>query len=279
MRADLHVHSIFSDGSDFPSKIVAKAKKTGLDCIAITDHDTVKGVQQAVDAGKKYGVRVVRGIELSTYAVSEVHILGYGIDTRSDALLAKIDELEKMRNDRIKAILAKLKQFNIELDEHKIFDREGIVGRMHIAKELLAKGYCTGITEAFDRYLGERGSAYIPSKRITPLEGVKLIKEAKGVAVIAHPLNFLQRGKLNDFIQGLKPYGLDGIEVYYPTHTADDIAKLQSIATQNRLLATGGTDYHGENKKGVELGSIEYRPDKRVISRLKLDSVFTKKGK
>lgn len=270
MKADLHMHSVFSDGTDEVPAIVAKAKAAGLSLMSLTDHDTVKGVGLALEEGEKQGIKVLPGIEISTYAVCEVHILGYNIDINNDRLLTRLAEIEDKRHERIKAILANLKKYNIELDEEKIFDRIGTVGRMHIAKQLLAKGYCQTITEAFDRYLGERGIAYVPSKRITPLEGVKLIKAAGGLAVVAHPLIFCQKGKLDDLIGGLKTYGLDGLEVYYPTHTLDDTAKLYDLAKKNRLIATGGTDYHGLNKKGVEPGDVDYVPDRFALEKFGL---------
>ena len=270
MKADLHMHSVFSDGTDEVPAIVAKAKAAGLSLMSLTDHDTVKGVGLALEEGEKQGIKVLPGIEISTYAICEVHILGYNIDINNDHLLTRLAEIEDKRHERIKAILTNLKKYNIELDEEKIFDRIGTVGRMHIAKQLLAKGYCQTITEAFDRYLGERGIAYVPSKRITPLEGVKLIKAAGGLAVVAHPLIFCQKGKLDDLIGGLKTYGLDGLEVYYPTHTLDDTAKLYDLAKKNRLIATGGTDYHGLNKKGVEPGDVDYVPDRFALEKFGL---------
>lgn len=270
MKADLHMHSVFSDGTDEVPAIVAKAKAAGLSLMSLTDHDTVKGVGLALEEGEKQGIKVLPGIEISTYAVCEVHILGYNIDINNDRLLTRLAEIEDKRHERIKAILTNLKKYNIGLDEEKIFDRIGTVGRMHIAKQLLAKGYCQTITEAFDRYLGERGIAYVPSKRITPLEGVKLIKAAGGLAVVAHPLIFCQKGKLDDLIGGLKTYGLDGLEVYYPTHSLDDTAKLYDLAKKNRLIATGGTDYHGLNKKGVEPGDVDYVPDRFALEKFGL---------
>lgn len=268
MKADLHMHSVYSDGTDEIATIVSKAKEAGLGLIAVTDHDTVKGVPEALAEGEKQGLKVLEGIEMSTYAICEVHVLGYCVDIKSDVLLSKLSGIERQRKERIKTILANLEKYNIRLDESKIFDRNGTVGRMHIAKQLIAKGHCQTVTEAFERYLGERGLAYVPSKRMTPLEGVKLIKEAKGLATIAHPLLFMQRGVLEDLIGGLKTYGLDGLEVYYPTHTPADVTRLAEIARKHRLIATGGTDYHGANKKGVEPGDVDYVPDGYALERL-----------
>lgn len=271
MKADLHIHSVYSDGTEEPSVIVSKAKAAGLGLIALTDHDTVKGVEKAVEEGEKQGVRVLAGIEMSTYSTCEVHILGYGIDPKNDELNTRLAEIEAKRLERIKTIIVNLAKYNIVLDEEKIFDRIGTVGRMHVAKQLLAKGHCQTVTEAFDRYLGERGIAYVPSKRITPLDGVKLIKAAGGRAVVAHPLVFCQKGILEDLLTGLRrDYGLDGLEVYYPTHTPEDVAKLDALARKLGLFVTGGTDYHGANKKGVELGSVDYEPDRFTLSRLGL---------
>ena len=268
MKADLHMHSVYSDGTDEIATIVSKAKEAGLGLIAVTDHDTVKGVPEALAEGEKQGLKVLEGIEMSTYAICEVHVLGYCVDIKSDVLLSKLSRIECQRKERIKTILANLEKYNIRLDESKIFDRNGTVGRMHIAKQLIANGHCQTVTEAFERYLGERGLAYVPSKRMTPLEGVKLIKEAKGLATIAHPLLFMQRGVLEDLIGGLKTYGLDGLEVYYPTHTPADVTRLAEIARKHRLIATGGTDYHGANKKGVEPGDVDYVPDGYALERL-----------
>ena len=262
------MHSVYSDGADEIATIVSKAKEAGLGLIAVTDHDTVKGVPEALAEGEKQGLKVLEGIEMSTYAICEVHVLGYCVDIKSDVLLSKLSRIECQRKERIKTILANLEKYNIRLDESKIFDRNGTVGRMHIAKQLIAKGHCQTVTEAFERYLGERGLAYVPSKRMTPLEGVKLIKEAKGLATIAHPLLFMQRGVLEDLIGGLKTYGLDGLEVYYPTHTPADVTRLAEIARKHRLIATGGTDYHGVNKKGVEPGDVDYVPDGYALERL-----------
>ena len=268
MKADLHMHSVYSDGTDEIATIVSKAKEAGLGLIAVTDHDTVRGVPEALAEGEKQGLKVLEGIEMSTYAICEVHVLGYCVDIKSDVLLSKLSGIECQRKERIKTILANLEKYNIRLDESKIFDRNGTVGRMHIAKQLIAKGHCQTVTEAFERYLGERGLAYVPSKRMTPLEGVKLIKEAKGLATIAHPLLFMKRGVLEDLIGGLKTYGLDGLEVYYPTHTPADVTRLAEIARKHRLIATGGTDYHGANKKGLEPGDVDYVPDGYALERL-----------
>ncbi|MGN0771492.1 MAG: PHP domain-containing protein [Christensenellales bacterium] len=270
MKYDLHIHSIFSDGTDAPVAIVEKAKQKGLSAIALTDHDTIDGLDECRDAAKSAGIEFVDGLELSTYSMSEVHILGYGFDRKSDRLHSALSDFAARRVERIKNILALLGKFKINLDYDSVASNAGgAIGRMHVANELIKKGFCTSVHEAFDRYLGVNGLAYVPSKRITPMEGVKLIKNCKGLAILAHPLRFLQTGKFNDFVYGLKPFGLDGVEAYYPTHDEKTVRNITMIAKQNGMIVTGGTDYHGANKN-VELGSVDVRLDDKAKKKLKI---------
>lgn len=270
MKYDLHIHSVYSDGTDTPTQIVQKAKEKGLNAIALTDHDTLDGLAELKGVAKENGIETVDGVELSTYSTSEVHILGYNVDVESDTLLTALADFSARREERIKNILVKLSKYNINLDYDSVAAAAvGAIGRMHVAKELINKGYCTSVYEAFDRYLGANGVAYIPSKRITPMEGVKLIKKSKGLAVLAHPLRFITAGRFNDFVYGLKPFGLDGVEGYYPTHDEKTIRTIIEIAKQNRLIVTGGTDYHGENKN-VELGSVDVKLDEKTKRALKI---------
>mgnify|MGYP001851242154 FL=1 len=259
MKLDLHLHSTASDGSDSPSRIVELAKEKGIDVISLTDHDTVGGVPEALEAGKKLGVKVVRGVELSAFSSYEVHVLGYNIDVNSAALNGKLEELREKRIARAHKILDKLETFNIKLDRSAL-KNDGSVGRPHIAELLLKGGYVTSVQDAFERYLGKSGAAYVASNRLTPLEAVKTIKAAGGLAVLAHPLVFVNKGVLDDLICGLKPFGLDGIEANYPTHTPEITARLYETARKYRLIATGGTDYHGTIRP-VEMGSVEWRID------------------
>jgi len=268
MRADLHLHSNASDGSDCPERIADIAAAKGLDAIAITDHDTLAGVERAIERGGQVGVKVIPGIELSAFSSYEVHVLGYNVRLDDGRLCAKLEELKEKRKERALRIVDKLEQYKIYLDREELLGCD-CVGRPHIAEQLIKKGYVKGVQEAFDRYLGKNGLAYIKSDRLTPLGAVKLIKDAGGSAVIAHPLIFLTKGVIEDLISGLKGYGLDGIEAYYPSHSFSDTAKLVAIARKHRLITTGGTDYHGKIRN-TEIGSLNWSPDGYTASRLKL---------
>ncbi len=254
MKIDLHIHSSMSDGTDSPCEIVTKAVSLGMTTIALTDHDTIAGLDELRECAKSTNLQVIDGIELSTFANCEVHILGYNFDRDSDILNQSIADFADQRRKRIKKIIDRLATFNVHVDWDKIKD-ENSIGRMHVAQELIKSGYVAGVNEAFERYLGSRGVAYIPSKRITPLEGVRLIRQAKGQAFIAHPLRFFQDRKLEDYLAGLQPYGLTGLEAFYPTHDEKTVKALLQLASKYRMAVSGGTDYHGKNKY-IELGSI-----------------------
>lgn len=268
MTLDLHIHTCQSDGTDTPEQVIEKAAQKRLGAVAITDHDSVGGVAAGAVAARKAGIAFVAGLELSTYSTTEIHILGYGIDVDNGVLLEKLDDFAQRRKERAKAIVERLAQFGIELD-YDALSRAERVGRLHIAAQMVERGYCASVQEAFERYLGARGVAYFPSKRIIPADGVKLIKAAGGLPVIAHPMRFLQQNKLNDLVLGLKPLGLAGIETYYPAHDATTTARFLKIARENGLIATGGTDYHGANRS-VELGSVDWRPDALTARKLRL---------
>lgn len=249
IKSDLHIHTLHSDGSMSVGEVMDIAKHKGLDCIAITDHDTVGGVNDALLYAREIGLKVVPGIEISAYSVVAIHILGYNIDHNSPALVEMLKDLLAQRYERACQILEKLKRFNINLDIDKL-PKENI-GRSHIAIALKEGGYVSSIQEAFDRYLGENRLAYVPSKRINPLSAVKAIKQSGGQAVIAHPLQLYNSKKLIPLIEGLLPYGLDGLEVYYPTHSAEQIAIFEKIAKRYGLFMTGGSDFHGINKSNT----------------------------
>lgn len=270
MKIDLHVHSVLSDGTDSPRDIVDKAKTLGIDVLSITDHDCIGAVKQVGDYAEQNGITYVNGVELSTFATCEIHVLGYCFDPDNARLLEKLDYFEKKRKERAGLILDRLFQLGIKLDRDSLPTDSASVGRLHIAKLMVAQGFAASIPEAFDKYLGANGKAYYPSKRITPMQGVELIKQAKGLPVIAHPLRFLQQGKIVPLIEGLKPFGLEGIEAYYPVHDAATCATLNRLARKYGLIATGGTDYHGGNRN-VELGSVDVKLDGFTMKKLGLE--------
>lgn len=253
-EADLHCHSTASDGLLTPWELVKAAAERRLMAIGITDHDTTSGWDEAVKAGSQYGVDVLKGIELNTdYAGIEVHILGYEIDPNTRVLQEKLQILRNARYDRVFAILNKLQDQGIDISRteiQKITVGES-VGRPHIAQALVNKGVVKTIREAFDRYIGFGAPAYVPRYKQSPEEGIALIREAGGVAILAHPG---VHGLSKNIPQWIKS-GLQGIEVTHSEHSLEDERHYRELAEQYNLLMTGGSDYHGEARKpGIHLG-------------------------
>lgn len=264
MRADLHIHTLKSDGTDSVREIIDKAQNIGLDAIAITDHDNVFALSEGEEYAKGK-ITFIPGIEFSAYSNQEVHILGYGFDYKSDIITETIDTLLKKRETRAKKIIEKLNAKNINVDFSEL--KTGCIGRPHIAVLLKEKGYVKSLNEAFDVYLGSKGSCYVPSGRMTPLEAVKIVREARGIPVLAHPLKFLETGILPPLIEGLKRYGLMGLECYYPSHNNDTERKLCFLARKNGLIMTQGSDYHGKNST-TSLGQITRSMPEETVKRL-----------
>ncbi|KPU43884.1 DNA polymerase III PolC-type [Oxobacter pfennigii] len=248
-RADLHIHSKFSDGQLTPEEIIDWALLKGLKAISITDHDTISAIDIAENYAKIKGIEVVPGIELSTeYEGAEVHILGYFFDYHCQSLNNLIDKLKNSRADRAKKMVEKLKKMGISIEYSDIdVDKSGIssIGRPHIARALIKKGYCLSIEEAFDKYIGYNKPAYAERYKISPFEAIKLIIECGGFASLAHPGLIVHIEKEN-LIKKLKNWGLGGIEVFHTRHSDEDSNYFNSIALRLSLIATGGTDCHGE---------------------------------
>ena len=246
LKADLHTHTTASDGSMSPSKVVEWGAKAKLDVLAITDHDTVSGLSEGVKRANELGVKFVPGIELSTFAICEIHILGYNVPYEDKDFLAALEDVQGMRIERNIKIGEKLKQNGINLDID--FSSHGL-GRMNMARAMVSAHYARDVQEAFDKWLGTSGKAYCEAKRLSPIEAVKLIKQYGGFASIAHPKKYLLDGRLDMLVEGLKRFGLDGLEVNYPSHSDKDRAELVSLARKYRLLETGGSDFHGDEDK------------------------------
>ena len=253
-EADLHCHTTASDGLLSPTKLVQLAAKLGLKGIGITDHDTIQGWKEADQAGVNYQIRILKGIELNTnWDGKEVHILGYQLDSSSNFLISKLRVLRNARQKRMVEILDRFKDLgiNISVDEVQQFAMGESIGRPHIVQVLIERGYVRSIREGFDRYIGMGAPAYVPRYKLTPEEGIYLIREAHGVAVLAHPgVHRLEEG-----IPAWVKVGLQGIEVLHSQHSPDDEKRYLEIAQEYRLLTTGGSDFHGEARKpGVNLG-------------------------
>ncbi len=249
-KIDLHVHTIYSDGSLTPKQVIELSKKTGVVAVAITDHDTTDGVEEAVKEGAKSGIEVIPGVELSSEfkdsAEEEIHILGYFIDWEDKTLQQKLKIFRQARERRAYYIFQKLNDIGIKIKEDEIFSSVGIgsIGRLHFAKVLVKNGFVKNIKDAFELYLGYGKSAYVPKLKLDPKEAISMILRARGVPVLAHPYF----GNLVDsrFIKKLVNLGLKGIEVYYSKHPSHIIKELLLIAEKYDLLVTGGSDCHGD---------------------------------
>jgi 3',5'-nucleoside bisphosphate phosphatase len=258
-RADFHTHSTASDGTLAPADLVHQASRRGLSIIALTDHDTTGGLDEAITAGEALGVRVIPGIELSTdVTAGEVHMLGYGIDQRNSTLQDTLAHFRQSRVERAERIIARLRDLGVNLPEGSVQPSSGdaSIGRPHIARAMIEAGYVRSVTEAFDRYLGNDKPAYIASERKpTPTEAIQLIIAAGGLPVHAHPFT---SETFPDSLPELVTAGLVGIEAYYAEYSEAQRETLAQIAAAHGLLATGGSDYHGEQfKQRRVLGSVD----------------------
>jgi len=262
---DLHTHSTASDGSLSPRELVRLAQERGLVAIALTDHDTIEGLPEAVAAGTEFGVEVIPGVEISArHPLGSMHILGYFLDYESERLAASLAVLQQARADRNPQIVAKLNALGIPLTVERVaaISGGGQVGRPHIARALYEGGYVRSLQEAFDIYLGNRGKAYVSKFRFPPAEALAMIREARGVPVLAHPftLGLHTPETLGPLLEELKVQGLAGLECYYPEHSPQQEAFYLNAARELGLLITGGSDFHGDNKPEVSLGRSNCQP-------------------
>ncbi len=262
MRADLHLHTTASDGSLVPGELVRRAAELKLDVIAITDHDTVSGIAPALEAARSYPqLTVIPGVEINTdIPKGEVHILGYFINYHDPKLNRSLEDLRNSRYERGKKMVAKLADMGINIDWGRVLEiaGRGSVGRPHIAQAMAEKGCVASFREAFDRYIGRNGPAYIERKKIAPLEAVKLVTEAGGLPVLAHPADIEQ---LETFLPQLKKAGVVGIEIYYNGYAPKTIVQLERLAQEHELIACGGSDFHGLDESiGSDMGSVDVPP-------------------
>ena len=256
---DLHIHTTASDGTMTPARMVFHAAGSGLKAVAITDHDTVDGVSEAIAAGKEAGIEVVPGVEIGVDYPGEMHILGYYIDHKNSGLARGLSCLCRYREERNPMMIEKLRElgFDITLEEVAGIAGGNVIGRPHFAALLTRKGYTADNREAFDRYLGAGKPAYVKKDRLSPQDGIKMIIEAGGIPVLAHPryLRIREDHSLKELIHELRGFGLKGIEVFYPEHTPEETERFYQLASATGLLVTGGTDFHGTNKPGLKIGT------------------------
>jgi len=250
--ADLHIHSVCSDGLRTPTQVVEEAHAAGVGAISLTDHDTAAGTDEAIAAGERLGVRVIPGIELSAHIDGrEIHLLAYFCDRRDTRLLEHLAGLRLIRRERGGAIVERLNALGVELTIEEVLSKAdgGLLGRPHVAAVLVDRGAVPTKEEAFDRYLGDRKPADVPKPRNPYGEIIELIHQLRGVAVLAHPGGSVHDG----VIARLAMAGLDGIEVYHPGHLPPRIEHLTEMSQRYGLLPSGGSDSHGE-PDGAQVG-------------------------
>lgn len=270
-KIDLHLHTTASDGSSTPAELVKTCLDLGLKTIAVTDHDNVTAVKEVQNLGQKSGLQVVPGIEISTYIGSaEYHILGYFIDPENDALLGLTEAILDSRVERTHKMIKKLTAmgYPLKFKDVKKYATGVSLGRPHVAKAMIEKGYIDQIGDAFtDEFIAGGGKAYVEKKNVLPAEAIEVILKAGGIPVIAHPY-LINHGKPLDKsgITRLKDVGLKGVEVYQTKHKPKVSKKYKKIAEELNLLITGGSDYHGAN-------SPEILPGDKGISQQQFDEL------
>ena len=258
-RVDLHMHTTFSDGSYTPDELIRYAKEKNLDVVAVTDHDTVTSHAECKQAAAKYGIELIPGIEISCqFEPGTLHILGYFLDPSDSKLAKRLEELQKARAERNPMIIDRLNRMGLKITLEEVIAKSGgdQVGRPHFAQVLIEKGYVRNNDEAFKKYLGKGASAYIDKRRFSAKDGIDMIREAGGVAVVAHPkqLKVSDRSRLKELFTEWKSLGLGGIEAYSSCQDKKEQKFWHELADEMDLVATGGSDFHGKNKPDVDLG-------------------------
>lgn len=255
---DLHTHTRYSDGTYTVEELLSRAKFLGLKGISITDHDTMEGISEGREVAKKLELDFIPGIEFSCAMQGyEIHILGYFLDENCEELKNKLIELKEDRLNRNLRIVEKLNSRGLKITLKDIEDEStgSIVSRAHICNAMMKKGYVYSKGEAFKQYLGRKGVAYVEKRNSDPIGIIELIKRCGGISVLAHPnLISESREKVEEIVKILKNAGLDGLEVEYSSYTSKERKYYRKLAENMELLVTGGSDFHGENRVGVDVG-------------------------
>lgn len=256
-QIDLHTHSTASDGTYTPFELVRLAKNINLKAIALTDHDTTGGLNEALSASRELSVEVIPGCELSVEYEGLLHILGLWIRPEAPALNQSLQELRNKRNMRNEIIVKKLQQNGIDITYQEIRELAGdaAIGRPHICRVLINKGVISSVREAFEKFLGPDGKAYVPKEKFNPEKAISILKNEQATVIMAHPFSLdLEKEELRKLMIRLKDLGLDGVEIYYPEHTPKQISLYSSLCAELDLLPSGGSDFHGSVKPHIKLG-------------------------
>ena len=254
---DLHVHSSCSDGTLTPREVVRYAAKKGLAAIALTDHDTIRGIAPAREEADKLGIMLIPGIEFSTnYKDRDIHILGLDIDVDNAYFAGSLSRFLDSRNVRNRKMIRLLSEHKIPITWEIMEQRfpEAVWTRAHFARYLLDEGYVSSMAEAFSRYIGDQACCFVPREKVTPFQAIRLIQEGSGIAVLAHPLLYhLSQRELEELTASLKKAGLNAIEAIYSANCGMDEGNMRRLAKKYGLGITGGSDFHGGNKPGIDL--------------------------
>ena len=255
---DLHAHSTASDGSLTPARLVDRARANGLAALALTDHDTVAGIPEALDRGRETGLEIVPGVEISAqFSPGTMHILGYDLDFKNKSLQETLHKLQYARRERNERIVQALEDLHKPVTMAEVAQKAGggVVGRPHFAMAMLEKGYVSDMDEAFEKFLGKGKPAYRDKFRLEPEDAVRMVLAAGGLPVLAHPYSLqLQGAALAEKLSCLAQAGLVGLEVFYPEHDEAMTERFNNLAGRYGLAPTGGTDFHGQGKEDIELG-------------------------
>ena len=271
---DLHLHSTASDGSYSPTEVVELAARAGITVMALTDHDTTAGLDEAQEEAEDHGIELVRGCELSCATeYGHVDFLGLWVPENDPVLEDKLDFLRSARGRRNQAMLAKLAELGMEIDLSECAEAQkdktcaysdmplagvcglSTLGRPHIALELVRKGYVKTSKEAFDRFIGQDKPAYVPKEDFAPQEAVRLLSESGAVVLVAHPMLIRCPAPwLDEFVASLIPHGLDGMEAYHSEHSNSGVRRVLELTSRLGLLVSGGSDFHGASKPGIRIG-------------------------
>ncbi len=261
-KIDLHIHSTSSDGTLTPAELVKAASEAGICALALTDHDTTDGLAEFHDACGRYGVEGISGVEISAQYDKQMHILGFFVNENDKNFIKKLDKLKNAREIRNRKMLELVRANGMDITEKDILSQEdgadlSTAGRPHIARAMVEKGYVSDMAEAFDKYLKRGNPCYVKRAAYSPEESIRMIKDAGGTAVLAHPSYITEDyDELYALLSKLKKMGLDGAECFYSSYSAEFSDMCSRVCDKAGLVKSGGSDFHGANKPDIALGHV-----------------------